>query len=269
MEKILHYLNVKNNSLTPAYLQELIIAYCSNIPWENLSKIIKKNAYINPVNCLRLADEFWTSAILYGTGGTCYESNWAFFCFLQHLGFEGYLTINKIMDKSSVHSAIIIKLNNKKYIVDIGYPIYAPIPITEGAITSINTHQITYRSTYIAPNEYIIENFPHPKPYLYHLTDIPVTTNDYLNIARLDYGEKELFADSIIIRKIINKLPTRFNSEDIPYNIHTLQNGSKLKTLINEENLIPSLAKHFNVAIEIITKAFSLLKKQTQNKGIG
>jgi arylamine N-acetyltransferase len=264
-EKILHYLNVKNNTLTTAYLQELITSYCSNIPWESLSKIIKKNAYTNPADCLRLADEFWTSAILHGTGGTCYESNWAFFCFLQNLGFEGYLTINKITDKSSVHSAIIVKINNKKYIVDIGYPVYAPIPINEGAITIINTYQSTYRSTFIAPNEYIIENFPHPQPYLYHLTDIPVTTKDYLKIARLDYGEKGLFADRIIIRKIINRLPTRFYSEDIPYNIHTLQNGSKLKTFINEEHLIPALNKHFNLDMEIITKAFSVLKKRTQN----
>ena len=88
-------------------------AYCSNVPWESVSKIVKKKSCDKVINCLRLEDEFWTSAFQYVTGGTCYESNWAFFCFLQNLGFDGYLTSNKIIDKSSVHSAIVIMISDK------------------------------------------------------------------------------------------------------------------------------------------------------------
>jgi len=260
-ENILQHLNLKRSLPTLQYLQELMTAYCSNVPWESVSKIVKKNLCDNTIDCLRLENEFWTSAFQYGTGGTCYESNWAFFCFLQNLGFDGYLTSNKIIDKSSVHSAIVIMISEKKYIVDIGYPTYAPIPVSEEAVTVSDNFWIKYRSTPASSKEYIIENFPHPRPYLYHFTDIPVNPRDYLEMASKDYGEGGLFSDRIIIRKMINKVPTRFDSEDIPYNIHTLENGEKVKTFIKDEDLVIRLSDHFNLDRNIISQAFMILSK--------
>ena len=237
-------------------------AYCSTVPWESISKIVKKDLADKAQNCLRLEHEFWSSAFQYGTGGTCYESNWAFFCLLRNLGFDGYLTINKIIDKSSVHSAIVIRISDKKYVVDIGYPTYAPIPIIEERITVSGNFPIQYRCTPVSSKEYIIENFPHPKPYLYHLTDNPVNLTDYLHIASKDYGETGLFSDRIIIRKMANKVPTRFDSEDIPYNIPVLHNGEKLKKFIKEEDLISQLSDHFNLNPKIISQAFNILGKK-------
>ena len=180
---------------------------------------------------------------------------------MQNLGFDGYLTINKVIDKSSVHAAIVIMISNKKYIVDIGYPIYAPIPVIEKAVTVSDTFPLEYRCTPTSPKEYIIENFPHPEPYLYHLTDIPVNPIDYLKIASNDYGESGLFSDRIIIRKMINKVPTRFDSEDTPYNVHTLQNGEKVKTFIKDEELVRRLSDHFKMDGKIISQAFITLNK--------
>lgn len=110
-ENILQHLRVKRSPPTLEYVQELITAYCSNVPWESVSKIIRKDLCGRTTDCLRLENEFWRSAFQNGTGGTCYESNWAFFCLLRNLGFEGYLTINRIIDKSSVHSAIVIVIS--------------------------------------------------------------------------------------------------------------------------------------------------------------
>ena len=260
-ENILHHLKVKRSPPTLEYLRELMTAYCSNVPWESVSKIVKQKTCNNITNCLRLENEFWADAIQYGTGGTCYESNWAFFCCLQNLGFEGYLTINKIVDKSSVHSAIVIVINDKKYIVDIGYPTYAPIPVIEKTVTVSDNYLIKYRCTPASSKEYIIENFPHPRPYLYHLTDIPVDPGDYLKMASNDYGESGLFSDRIVIRKVIDQVPTRFDSDDIPYNIHTLLNGTKSKTFIRDEDLIRRLSEDFRMDQKMIGQAFIILNQ--------
>jgi len=266
-ENILQHLKVDRSLPTLEYLQELMTAYCSNVPWESVSKIVKKSLCDKTINCLRLENEFWTSAFQYGTGGTCYESNWAFFCFLQNLGFDGYLTSNKIINKTSVHSAIVMMISDKKYIVDIGYPTYAPIPVIEEAVTVSGNFPIKYRCTPTSSKEYIIENFPHPRPYLYHFKDIPVNPGDYLEMASKDYGEGGLFSNRIIIRKMINKVPTRFDSEDIPYNIHTLQNGEKVKTFIKDEDLIRRLSDHFNLNRKIISQAFMILNKTNAQQG--
>lgn len=260
-ENILQHLRVKRSPPTLEYVQELITAYCSNVPWESVSKIIRKDLCGRTTDCLRLENEFWRSAFQNGTGGTCYESNWAFFCLLRDLGFEGYLTINRIIDKSSVHSAIVIVISGRKYIVDIGYPTYAPIPVIEERVTVSDTTPIHYRCTPTSSKEYRIENFPHPNPYLYHLTDVPINPIDYLQTASKDYGEGGLFSDRIIIRKMINKAPTRFDSEDLPYNIHTLQHGEKLKTFIKDEDLIKRLGDHFMMNPKMISQAFTILNK--------
>jgi arylamine N-acetyltransferase len=201
-QKILNYLKLKEAAPTIEYLKELITAYCTNVPWESVSKIVKKELDGKKDNCIRLEEDFWDSSLKYGTGGTCYESNWAFYTFLQALGFEGYLTINKVVGKSSSYSAIVIKINGEKYIADIGYPLYGPVQIIENSVTLTNTY--AYRSTAISQNEYIIENIDHPEPYLYHLIDIPVSPHNYLSVTCDDYGDTGLFSDRIIIRKIIN-----------------------------------------------------------------
>jgi arylamine N-acetyltransferase len=265
---ILQHLRIKRYPPTLEYLQELMTAYCSNVPWESVSKIVKKNSSGNSEDCLRLENEFWTSAFQYGTGGTCYESNWAFFCLLQNLGFNGYLTINKVVDKTGVHSAIVIVISDKKYIVDVGYPTYAPIPVIEEADTVSDTLPIMYRCTPGSSNEYIIEKFPHPKPYLYHLRDLPVNTRDYLKTASKDYEEGGLFSDRIVIRKLINKVPTRFDSEDIPYNVHTLQNGDKVRTFIKDEELTERLSNCFSLNRRMIDQAFMVLNQRNAQQGL-
>jgi arylamine N-acetyltransferase len=258
IQPILHYLGIEEDKPSLQYLQKLITAYCTTVPWESLSRILRKDKFIEPEKCIKLEYEFWNDAINYGTGGTCYESNFAFNFLLQSLGFETYLTINEIKEKSSLHSAIIVAIKSTKFIVDIGYPLYAPIPINKNEMSFIKQNKIEYRSTYLSENNYLIENYPHPKPYLYHLTDKPVCTKDYLQICTNDYGETGLFLDRIIIRKVKKGIPTRFDSDDVPFNIHQLQNGLKTKQYLNTENIIFTLSEFYNINIDIIKQVFNL-----------
>lgn len=260
---ILKHLRLSKASPTLPYLQSVITAYCKYVPWESVSRIVKKSCFVNPVDCLRMEEEFWTAALQQGTGGTCYESNWAFFCFLESLGFEGYLTINKVVDKKSSHSSVVIIISNKKYIVDIGYPTYAPILFGQREKTVTYTPFICYQSTNIGENEYIVENTPHPKPYLFNLIDVPVKNEDYLNAAIQDYGHTGLFLDRIVIRKLVDGMATRFDSKDLPFNIHVLKMGERQRTLIKSDNLINVLSSHFKMNTQILEHAFVQLGKTT------
>ena len=263
-QSILEYLRVEKDIPSVDYLKKLVTAYCNTVPWESLSRILRKVKFINPEKCIKLENEFWNDAMKLGTGGTCYESNLAFEFLLKSLGFETYLTINKIKDKSSLHSAIIVSINSKKYIVDIGYPLYAPIPINKNKVSVIQLNQIEYRSTYLSDEKYLIENYPHPKPYLYHLTDKPIYSKEYLKICVEDYGENGLFLDRIIMRKVKKGIPTRFDSEDLPFNIHLLQNGQKSKQLLDEEKMILTLSEYYNMNIDIIKEVFKLQTTKTK-----
>lgn len=261
-QSILHYLGIEKAKPSVDYLQKLITAYTTTVPWESLSRILRKDKLIEPEKCFRLEAEFWKDAITYGLGGTCYESNLAFDYLLASLGFETYLTINEVKDKGSFHSAIIVIINATKFIADIGYPLYAPIPLNKGKATFVKQQKIEYCATYLSEDSYVIENRPHPKPYLYHLTDKQVCRNNYLETGIDDYGEKGLFLDRIIIRKVKQGIPTRFDSEDLPFNIHQLQNGLKTKQYLDRENSIATLSEFYNINIDILEQAFQLLAKR-------
>jgi hypothetical protein len=69
------------------------------------------------------------------------------------------------------------------------------------AVMVSDNFPMNYRCTPVSSKEYIIENFPHPKPYLYHLTDIPVHPRDYLKIANEDYGEGDCFQTELLFAK--------------------------------------------------------------------
>jgi arylamine N-acetyltransferase len=266
IQTILQYLGIEKEKPSLEYLQTLITTYSATVPWESLSRILRKDKFIEPEKCIKLENEFWNDAIKLGTGGTCYESNLAFEFLLKSLGFKTYLTINKIKDKNSLHSAIIVSVDSKKYLVDIGYPLYAPIPINRNKVSVIQLNQIEYRSTYLSDEKYLVENYPHPKPYLYHLTDKPISTKEYLQICIDDYGENGLFLDRIIIRKVKKGIPTRFDSEDLPYNIHLLQNGQKSKKLLHEEKMILTLSEYYNINIDIIKEVFKLQITKTESE---
>lgn len=258
-ERILQHLKIRKADPARLYLQELIAAYCRTVPWESVSRIVKKARTTNPENCFRGEEEFWLSAFENGTGGTCYESNWAFFHLLKALGYEGYLTINAVRDKSSNHAAIVVLIDGCKYIADVGYPMYSLVGFAENRTVCTNTESYTYAAKPISPVEYVIEDTLHPKPYLFHLTDVPVSSQQYLKIATDDYGDAGLFLDRIIVRKVIDNVPVRFDSEDLPYNIHTIQAGNRQRNYIAQQDCIVSLNRHFNINSTLIKQAFDTL----------
>jgi hypothetical protein len=85
-------------------------------------------------------------------------------------------------------------------------------------------------------------------------------------MASMDYCETGLFSDRIVIRKMINGIPTRFDSKDLPYNIHRLHNGERVKTFIKEEDLMSRLGEQFMMNPKIIGQAFTILSEMNTHQ---
>src|SRR5687767_6647830 len=90
---ILAYLDVRMMEPDTEFLDTLIAAYVRTVPWESASRIIRRENTAETVKCPRWSETFWQDAMHYGTGGTCFESNYAFLRLLQGLGYEGYFTV--------------------------------------------------------------------------------------------------------------------------------------------------------------------------------
>ncbi len=83
---VLAFLKVSPASPTRALLDSLIAAYGRAVPWESASRIARRSQRSTSSDCPRLSEEFWNEAMRFGTGGTCFESNYAFMALLGSLG---------------------------------------------------------------------------------------------------------------------------------------------------------------------------------------
>lgn len=216
---ILAYLGVSHHIPSLVGIDALVQAYTRRIPWESISRIARRSRVNDYRDAHLMPDAFWHSAMTNGTGGTCYESNYAFFTLLRHLGYDGYLTLNNMRDKIACHSAIIIQLDNIEYLIDVGMPFHVAIPIHPDRQTmrrgEFDTHIITPQGGDV----YLIERAYHPVQYCYHLIKRPVAETDYQQVLIDDYGDGGLFLDRAIIVKVIHEHIWRFDSNPRPFQI--------------------------------------------------
>lgn len=240
-------------------LERLLIGYTRNVPWESASRIVVRDKTEKLEKCPRFGKPFWDSALQYGTGGTCYESNYAFFALLLCLGYEGYLTVNNMGDKVGCHTAIIIFLDGEKYLVDVGLPIYALLPIRRKESNVIQSEFFTYTVESLGYNKYNIWRDPHPSRNAFTLIDKPIGEDKYRQYTTNDYIlATGLFLDKVVINKVIAGNLWRFNSRDLPLHMEKFVDGERFDYPL-EEDIADQLASKFKIDSDIITDSLRVM----------
>jgi arylamine N-acetyltransferase len=240
-------------------LNRLIQVYIRKVPWESVFRIAKRAATPDPSHCPRLPDEFWQDAIHFGGGGTCFESNYAFFWLLQKLGYRGYLTVNDMGEQRGCHAAIVIELNQGKFLVDVGIPLLVALPIHPERATHRSTWLHTYTIQPDGANRYQILRSRHPKPNIYTLLDRPVPDAEFRQVIERDYGESGLFLNRVIIVKVIGERLWRFSSDVHPYLIESFGRDDRQEEKIPARQAPHLLARRFQMNQHKIETAFKVL----------
>lgn len=254
--QILSYLGCVREEPSVRYLNRLIHAYIRHVPWESVSRIIKRSTTAETELCPRWPAEFWKEALKYGTGGTCFENNLAFFALVNELGFDGYLTIND-MEIPACHTASIMTLHEQKYLADVTIPIQGALPIY--------THQITRRSNVfhhymIRPennSRYAIERSHHPKRRAFTLVDVPIPLEDYRHAVQNDYEETGFFLDRVVIVKVIKDRLWCFSSDDVPFRLEGFAKTTKQEIMLERNTLAKSISEKFSIDEDKIALALS------------
>lgn len=256
---VLSYLGVQVAQPDVPSLDRLVAAYTRAVPWESASRIARRAAVKHDTDCPRWPEEFWRMAMEKGTGGTCYESNYAFFSLLAALGYRGYLTVNDMEAMIGCHSAIIIILPEEtRWLVDVGLPLYAPLPMPGQDATRRDAPFYHYAVRPAQAARYVIERDPHPRPYCFTLIDEPVDEPRYRDITTRDYGANGQFLDRIIINKVIDDRLWRFNRADQPYHLEMFVNGEREDTPI-EDDVPLAVARQFDMDEAVVRAAFRAL----------
>lgn len=257
VENILKYLGCQVNEATLQDLNCLIHAYVRKVPWESVSRIIKRYSTVQTAECPRWPEEFWQDAMRYGFGGTCFESSLAFYCLLTSLGYEGYLTVNDMGESKACHAAIVIFLDMKKHLVDITIPVHAAVQFSPHKVTKQHTFFHNYTIQPVGDHTYHVERSNHPHPYAFTLIDKPIRITDYYASVENDYSQDGLFLKSVVMTKIIDGKAWRFFSDHTPYKLESFDRQGKTETILSPETWAQTLAEKFNMPEEKILTAFA------------
>jgi len=260
---VLNHLN-----LTPAvpdhvFLDALLNAYVRTVPWESVFRIVRWGKTAVATDCPRWPANFWHETMEHGSGGSCFESNYAFFSLLLAVGFDGYLTINDMAETKACHTAIILLLDGQKWMVDAGFPIYAPIPINPDREVEQRSAFMRYTAVPEENGRYEIRRFPHPKSYGFTLIDQPVTDTAYRAAIINDYEPSGFFLDKVIIIKIMDEQLWRFDSTVIPFCFQLLMDGARVDEEI-EGDVETAVSQKFGMdktAVGIALKTIAENKK--------
>ena len=106
-----------------ACLRDLAAGF-AEIPYENISKIIKSAASTGACDALRLPTEVMTDHIERGLGGTCFSLTFLLERMLKALGFDCYKVMADMNSGRNVHCLVVVRDSGARYIIDPGYALY-------------------------------------------------------------------------------------------------------------------------------------------------
>jgi hypothetical protein len=209
-------------------------------------------------SCPRWPSIFWRDAIDRGGGGTCFESNYAFFSLLRRLNFEGYLTINDMQNTTGCHTAIVLWIEGEKWLADVGLPLFVSLPVDEATVTCRESFAHRYQVVPAEPRRYRILRDRHLKPDCFTLVDEPVGDLAYRQATTRDYEPTGYFLDRVIITKVVNGVPWRFNGAEEPLHMESFVDG-KRKDHPLQGDVVDHLARHFAMDPVALENAFTAL----------
>ena len=240
-------------------LEQLVARYTRSVSWESASRIARRARHTESADCVLLGAEFWQSHFACGTGGTCYESNYAFFGLLRRLGFAGYLTINDMGAALGCHSAIIVVLDGQKLLVDVGYPVHAVLPLRAQGESPVRSTIMDYTIEPLGARRYGVWRELQPRSSAFQLNDKAVSDADYRAIAIHDYRhDGGQFLTEIVIHKVIDEQLWRFDSDERPWVLQQFVDGARRNHAIGHDPA-GELAAKFGIARATLAAAMRAL----------
>jgi arylamine N-acetyltransferase len=115
------------------FLRELAMRF-SDLPYENVSKILKAAKAATPADAMRLPTEVAVDHVERNLGGTCFSLTFLFERTLKSFGFDCYKVMADMNSGRNVHCLVVVREGGGKYMIDPGYALYEAIALhPEGA----------------------------------------------------------------------------------------------------------------------------------------
>ena len=115
-------------------LLRALVQSFSVIPYENLTKIIKKFTSQGPRDRLRGPEEVLKGYVEHHTGGTCFSLTYCLGAVLTGAGYRCH-PVMADMKRPNIHCALVVALGDRRYLADPGYLLGEPVELGGETVT--------------------------------------------------------------------------------------------------------------------------------------
>ncbi len=126
-----------SENLPPGELLRRLVRAFATIPYENLTKIISDEEAGIPERARRHPAQVLSDHYTLGAGGTCFSLTAALMHLLRALGYETEPILADRSYGANTHCALLLWIGKRPHLLDPGYLILAPVPLSSEAPCSV------------------------------------------------------------------------------------------------------------------------------------
>ena len=226
----------------------------SALPYENLSKIL--NFYrFGDAEHFRMPDELFEDHQRHRLGGTCFSLTYFLLEILTYAGYDCAPILGDMKWGENVHSAVIVELDNRTYLVDPGYLIHKPLPLSRDTRTRFLTEHSGIEIRFDHESEkYNLYTFRHGNfIWRYRFSEEPVDMSSFAK----HWGE------SFYKPSMHGIVLTKASQEEMIY-IHNdfmkITSAEKVQRAKSRDTIEKAIAEEFGISLDILEEARMALK---------
>lgn len=241
-------------------LEDVVRAF-SRLPYENLTKIIKRDSVGNPRLAKRLPHEVVREHASRGTGGTCFSLTFTLLDLLRSLGWMAEPILADRRYGENTHCALVVWLDGLPHLVDPGFLIIQPIRLESGKESRLETGFNTVRLLPRREGEKVDLYTEQQDASIYRLT-FKMTPVDEATFVRA----WEASFDWDMMRY---PLLTRLSGDRQLYlqgrKLQHRDRGGVSRREVAPDDLTESIAREFGVDARIVARALGVLERQGES----
>ncbi|MBN1570868.1 MAG: arylamine N-acetyltransferase [Acidobacteria bacterium] len=134
----MEYFRIAGNGTPRQVLGHVVTAF-AGIPYENISKIIKREEAGSAEKARRYPEEVIRNHMDWGSGGTCFSLTCTLAKLVRGLGWEAEYILADRRYGQNTHCALLIWINDVPHILDPGFLIIHPIPVPQNGELEFKT----------------------------------------------------------------------------------------------------------------------------------
>jgi len=236
-------------------LAELVAAYLTRVPFENISKLYyRKHLGLTDLPTIQ---QYLDGIAQNHFGGTCYSNNYYFYRLLASLGYEVKLCAAD-MSAPAVHAFSLVSVEGQEYLVDTGYaaPFLSPLPrdLTTDYVVELGRDRYVLKpqdenrcSRLELYRDGILKHGYLARPE-------PRRIEDFSSVIRSSFRPDATFLNSLLLARFYPGRSVVFHNFAL---IESQGTVSTIRHLQSKDELISAIEERFEMPRRVVTEALS------------